>query len=143
MFKIFKYKKLYEKEHEDKIKLLNDITNTKKECSEEISAFKKKIEELESAVSVANKRADDLDTELTCVNILLDDANKQLDEKEEARHKNACKVGGLTKENHKLINEKKEMLDFIGKLLTERKKYIKDKKHPTLEELKKYFRIKY
>lgn len=136
MFKIFKYKKLYEKEHKEKLKLLNDKISTEKECSKEINAFKKKLEEVELNAYRTKKHAADLE-------LLLDDTHKQLDEKEEARHKNACKVGGLTKENHKLINEKKEMLDFIGKLLIERKKYIKDKKHPTLEELKKYFRIKY
>jgi len=70
-------------------------------------------------------------------------ANIELDIKEKQRRQNAGKIGGLTTYRNKLLAEKKEMLALYERLLLEIRKLSREKKKPTLEELRKYFKTNY
>ena len=50
------------------------------------------------------------------------------------------KLGGYKKQANKLKKEKNEMLNLINNLLLERQKFLKQKKIPTIEELKRNFK---
>lgn len=133
--KIFKgkyYKELYETEKEDNKWLETQLKTRADKITEQKSVIKKLMEDI-NFVSNANEYYESQIEEL----------KEKIERKEQLRRKVAGKVGGLTAEKHKLLNEKQEMLKLINKLLEEIRKNSKERYKPTLKELKEYFRIKY
>ena len=133
--KIFKgkyYKELYETEKEDNKWLETQLKTRADKITEQKSVIKKLMEDI-NVVSKANEYYESQIEEL----------KEKIERKEQLRRKVAGKVGGLTAEKHKLLNEKQEMLKLINKLLEEIRKNSKERYKPTLKELKEYFRIKY
>ena len=133
--KIFKgkyYKELYETEKEDNKWLETQLQIRKDKINEQKNVIKKLMEDV-NFVSNENEYYESQIEEL----------KEKVERKEQLRRKVAGKVGGLTAEKHKLLNEKQEMLKLINKLLEEIRKNSKERYKPTLKELKEYFKIKY
>ena len=134
------YKSLYEEAQKDYDQLLstykiciNQAEKTVKKYNEYITEKNAYIKKLQQALEKQNK---DLIKTLTFY-------ENKLKEKENARRKSAGKSGGLIAKNNKMQQEKQQMLDLINRLLVEIRKLSKEKKKPTLTELKKYFKVQF
>lgn len=150
MFKIFKYKSLYQQEHQKYLDLLNMKNRMQKENIEDCKAFREKIADLEqdkaklrkdilTRENLNKKLSEEIEEYVSCIC----KANTLIDIKEKQRRQNAGKIGGLTTYRNKLLAEKKEMLALYDRLLLEIRKLSREKKKPTLEELRKYFKTNY
>lgn len=150
MFKIFKYKSMYKQEHQKYLDLLNMKNIMQKENNEDLKAFREKLLDSEQEITKLRKEIltrENLNKKLTeeigeyvqCIAR----ANIKLDIKEKQRRQNAGKIGGLTTYRNKLLAEKKEMLTLYERLLLEIRKLSREKKKPTLEELRRYFKTNY
>lgn len=150
MFKIFKYKSMYKQEHQKYLDLLNMKNRMQKENIEDCKAFREKIADLEqdkaklrkeilTRENLNKKLMEEIDEYVQCIAR----ANIELDIKEKQRRQNAGKIGGLTTYRNKLLAEKKEMLALYERLLLEIRKLSREKKKPTLEELRRYFKTNY
>lgn len=150
MFKIFKYKKLYKQEHQKYLDLLNMKNRMQKENNEDLKAFRERILDLEQEITklrkdiltrenLNKKLMEEIDEYVQCIAR----ASIELDIKEKRRRQNAGKIGGMTTYKNKMLAEKQEMLALIDRLLLEIRKLSRERKKPTLEELRKYFKTNY
>lgn len=55
-------------------------------------------------------------------------------------HQKVGAIGGLKRSNNKLKKERKEMMELINRLIIELKKKPNQRKTPTINELKKYYK---
>ncbi len=55
-------------------------------------------------------------------------------------HQKVGAIGGLKRSNNKLKKERKEMMELINRLIVELKKKPNQRKTPTINELKKYYK---
>lgn len=133
MLKIFKYKKMY-------LEARNELAGTTVRLSTEIANVNKLNKQLEElTIEYENYRKKAFKDNM----LMLESKDKKIQEKEDARRKNACKIGGLKARNNILLNERQQMLDLINKLIEENAtlKKQRNKRPFTIEELKKYYRI--
>lgn len=133
MFKIFKYKKMYEDIEKELNELEIEFNDYKKQAEKNNNKFTRDIELLENNIITKNETIEKLEIKIA-------ETMKKLNETEKAKKSIAGKSGGLKKANNKMLAEKKEMLELINNLIKERQKFMKGKKRPTIEELKKYFK---
>lgn len=132
MFKIFKYKKMYEETEKELNKLEIEFNNYKKSTEKNNNKFKSSIDLLTTA-SIAK------DEKIKKLEITIAEKVEKLNATEIVKRSIAGRNGGLKKANNKMVAEKKEMLELINNLIKERQKLMKEKNSPTIEELKKYF----
>lgn len=143
MLGIFKYKKLYKQslneinnnsiKQKDLLDIKDSIVNLNVMFHQTFSIMQGDIENL----CDYNKELEKLTLDQQEKNNKL---KLQLALKEKQRKENASRVGGLQKQVNKLTEERKQMMDFINRCINEMSKMSKEKKSPTVEELKKYFR---
>lgn len=150
MFKIFKYKSMYKQEHQKYLDLLNMKNRMQKENIEDCKAFREKIADLEqekaklrkdilTRENLNKKLTEEIEEYVTCIC----KANTMIEIKEKQRRQSAGKIGGMTTYKNKMLAEKQEMLALIDRLLLEIRKLSRERKKPTLEELRKYFKTNY
>lgn len=143
MLGIFKYKKLYKQslneinnnsiKQKDLLDIKDSIVNLNVMFHQTFSIMQGDIENL----CDYNKELEKLTLDQQEKNNKL---KLQLALKEKQRKENASRVGGLQKQVNKLTEERKQMMDFINRCINEMSKMSKEKKSPTVEELRKYFR---
>ena len=73
------------------------------------------------------------------INIL----KNECDKKELQRRKSSGKLGNCKRKLNIALKEKKEMMELINNIISERQKILKLKKKPTLDEMRKYFKKNY
>lgn len=144
MFKIFKYKSMYEDAENERCDLELEFDKYKSDKTKELDKTKKDYEEKIKKLNADYAQLSCLDNEKeNMINVLterIQKLEKELDRKEKQRRSCAGSLGGLSKYNKKLIAERGEMMELINNLLKEIQTLTHQRRKPTLEELRNYYR---
>lgn len=151
MFKIFKYKSMYEDAENERCDLELEFDKYKSDKAKEIDKTRKDYEDKIKKLN-AELESKDMDyAQLICldnekentIKVLTEQIQKlekEVERKEKQRRSCAGSLGGLSKYNKKLIAERGEMMELINNLLKEIQKLTNQRRKPTLEELRNYYR---
>lgn len=148
IYKYFKLKEENENLNIENEKLRKQIEDVRIQYADNKSKLVDEIDNLISAGTKIKSDYEELSRSYFKEKILLEKAlqekmvlTQKVDDLKHSVHQKVGSIGGLKRQNNKLKNERKEMLDLINNLIKELKK--KPKNRPTLEELKRYFKNYY
>ena len=143
IYYLTKYIKLYKKEKLKNTSLLCEISKLDEKLQKTIRTNEEEIENLTTRNEFAKNKYLEESKNNFCTQLSNLKLTEKLANKEKQRRKIAGLYGSLVKKYNKLCDEKKEMLNLINKLVMENQKLSKSKSSPTLNEVKKYIKIKY
>ena len=118
------------------------LKRVNQELDLDISRLDKRLDSCNSTIN--NLKFENLKYEETIVKYdkEINKLKKECDLKEKQRRQSAGRCGNYKRKLNESLKEKKEMMDLINSLISERQQVMKLKKRPTVDEMRKYFKRK-